>query len=172
VVDEVIAQLVELRAIEQEEAKANASHDATDSELALEDGGDAGGDAEPGTNGHRPDLAVADDDLRQPVARSIGVVTPLVAQRDAISDLLLERFGRTITVDTPDTFQGDERDVVIVSLVIGADTRRELVELVADDARLNVALSRARARLVIIGDREVAAASNTRLAEIATGLVG
>jgi hypothetical protein len=119
-----------------------------------------------GAAGRRRDLAVPLVDLRDRRVRSIGVVTPLAAQREALRDLLLERFGRTITVDTPDTFQGDERDVVIVSLVISGDTRRELVELVADDARLTVALSRARSRLVIVGDREAAAASGTRLAEV------
>jgi superfamily I DNA and/or RNA helicase len=105
-------------------------------------------------------------------ARTIGVVTLLAAQREAVSDLLLERVGRMITVDTPETFQGDERDVLVVSLVVGADTRRELVELVGDDARLDVALAGARARLIVVGDLDVAASSGTRLAEVAAAVAG
>jgi superfamily I DNA and/or RNA helicase len=106
-------------------------------------------------------------DLRDQPVRSIGVVTPLAAQRDALRDLLLERFGRSITVDTPDGFQGDERDVIILSLVIGPETRRELVDLVADDARLNVALTSARSRVIIVGDREAATAASPLLADLA-----
>jgi hypothetical protein len=168
VVDEVVAQLAELRTLDadDEDALTFASHDETDPP------DDEEHEDESTDESRRGGLDGAPLDLPRPSVRSIGIITPLVAQRDALSDLLLERFGRAITVDTPDTFQGDERDIIIVSLAIGEDTRRELVELVADDARLNVTLSRARARLLIIGDRAVAEGSETLLADIARRVPG
>jgi hypothetical protein len=120
----------------------------------------------------RPEARNPTIDLRDQLLGSIGIVTPFAAQRDALRDLLLERFGRSITVDTPDSFQGDERDIIIVSLVIGELTRRELIDLVADDARLNVTMTRARSRLIIVGDRDAAKASGTRLADLVTWIDG
>lgn len=89
----------------------------------------------------------------------IGVITPYAAQAKLIRRLLLssEIQGGTgllenLTVQTVDGFQGREREVIIISLV-RSNHRRE-IGFLADARRLNVAVTRARSHLVIIGDSE------------------
>lgn len=80
-------------------------------------------------------------------APSIGVITPYQNQRNLIADLL-KRHGCVGGVDvrTIDGFQGQQRDVIIVSAVRGQHCG---VGFLADYRRLNVALTRARAALYI-----------------------
>jgi len=89
--------------------------------------------------------------------KTMGVITLLgTDQARMINDLLLERIGpaemehRSLRVDRPEAFQGDERDVVFMSMVAAPITengeRRRIGALSkrADQQRLNVAASRAR----------------------------
>jgi len=55
-----------------------------------------------------------------------------------------------VQIQTVDGFQGGEKDVIIISLVRSNDT--EEVGFLSDHRRLNVAFSRARKKLVVIGD--------------------
>lgn len=92
--------------------------------------------------------------LHQKVVEQIGVISPYRRQ----NTLLRQRLTRAhpslaaLRVDTVDRFQGGEREVIVVSLV---NSNREGVigSLHAEWRRLNVALSRARSLLVLIGDR-------------------
>ncbi|PYR96473.1 MAG: hypothetical protein DMG12_26205, partial [Acidobacteria bacterium] len=73
---------------------------------------------------------------------SIGVVSPFRAQ----VVLLRQMLGSTgVTVDTVERFQGGERDVMILSFVRSRGTG-----FVFDDRRLNVAITRARRKLVLV----------------------
>lgn len=91
---------------------------------------------------------------------TIGVVSPFRAQANRIRDLvyqdqeLLDRLLlRQFLVDTVHKFQGDERDVMIFSTVIGQDiSKGSLLFLSRTGNLFNVAITRARAALVIIGD--------------------
>jgi hypothetical protein len=74
----------------------------------------------------------------------IGVITPYKEQQRRLTVAL----GREADVGTVDGFQGQERDVVILDLV-RANPDRE-VGFTLDPNRLNVALSRARQKLVIV----------------------
>ena len=55
-----------------------------------------------------------------------------------------------IVVKTVDGFQGQERDIIYISLVRSNDTKE--IGFLNDIRRMNVALTRARQRLVVIGD--------------------
>lgn len=83
----------------------------------------------------------------------IALISPYreqaVQMRDAVAED--ERLAELpITVDTIDGFQGQERDVVYISLV-RSNTKGE-IGFLRDLRRMNVALTRARKKLVIVGD--------------------
>jgi len=95
--------------------------------------------------------------------KQIGVVTPFRAQKDAINAELRrlnlrEGPAGTIDVDTAHGFQGRECDVMIYSLVVTRDTaagRRTWANASDDAAHLiNVAITRARQFLILVGDPE------------------
>ncbi len=85
-------------------------------------------------------------------SREIGVITPYRAQQSMIRQKLTHVKGRSeISVDTVDSFQGGEREVIIISLA-----RSDAVtSFLADPKRLNVSLSRARSKLVLLGRASV-----------------
>lgn len=91
---------------------------------------------------------------------TIGVVSPFRAQvnairmavekNDSLSSLLFER---EFLVDTVHRFQGDERDVMIFSPVVAAGiSSGSLVFLNNNGNLFNVAITRARAQLIVVGD--------------------
>ena len=84
-------------------------------------------------------------------AEGIGVVSPFRAQ----VVLLRKRLQDTgVVVDTIERFQGGERDIMILSLV-----RSQSGAFVFDDRRFNVAITRARRKLVIVAHPELFANS-------------
>jgi CRISPR/Cas system-associated exonuclease Cas4 (RecB family) len=74
----------------------------------------------------------------------IGIITPYKEQQR----LLAKAIGRTECIGTVDSFQGQERDLIVLDLV-RANPRRE-VGFTLQPNRLNVALSRARKKLIIL----------------------
>ncbi len=97
--------------------------------------------------------------LQQGIERSqIAIIVPYAAQVRKIRSLLhaaspqggVSTSGGGPEVDTVDGFQGREKDVVIMSMVRSND-RRE-IGFMSDTRRTNVALTRARKRLIVIGD--------------------
>ncbi|MDP8922940.1 MAG: AAA domain-containing protein [Chloroflexota bacterium] len=94
-------------------------------------------------------------DARARVAREIGVISPYRRQNNRIRQELADRVGPLadlVRVDTVDRFQGGECDVVLISLV-ASNPAGSIGALHADWRRMNVAISRARAKLVVIGSR-------------------
>ena len=81
---------------------------------------------------------------------AIAVISPYDGQVQRIRQLLAGEVERGLEVDTVDGFQGREKEAVIVSLVRSNDTGE--VGFLADVRRMNVALTRARAKLVVVGD--------------------
>ena len=65
---------------------------------------------------------------------------------------------RKITVNTVDGFQGQERDMVYISLVRSNESGE--IGFLSDERRMNVALTRAKRKLVVIGDSGTIAAKN------------
>ena len=84
-----------------------------------------------------------------------GIISPYKAQVQYLRRLLgrsemLRPLRRAITINTVDAFQGQERDVVLVSLV-RANERGE-IGFLRDLRRMNVAITRARLKLIILGN--------------------
>jgi len=79
-------------------------------------------------------------------SNEIGVITPYRAQRDYIKELLK---NDEIEVNTVDSFQGREKDVIIFSITSTKD-----MSFVEDENRLNVAFTRARRKLIVVGNAE------------------
>jgi len=80
-------------------------------------------------------------------SRDLAIIAPYAAQ----VRLLRQRAGDLgIEIDSVDGFQGREKEAVIISLV-RSNTQHE-VGFLADTRRMNVALTRARRKLVVIGD--------------------
>lgn len=83
----------------------------------------------------------------------VGIISPFRAQVRAIRAALQERLGaqaKWIQVDTVERFQGRERDVILLSLASAQWSR-----FVFDAKRLNVALTRARYKVVLFGPTEL-----------------
>jgi predicted DNA helicase len=80
----------------------------------------------------------------------VAVISPYDAQVQKVRQLLADHLDRGLEVDTVDGFQGREKDAVIVSLVRSNDAGE--VGFLADVRRMNVAMTRARKKLVVIGD--------------------
>ncbi len=76
---------------------------------------------------------------------TIGIITPYKAQAALLKTRISQ--SENIKVDTVDGFQGKECDVIIFSVVRTTGSYRFL----ADTRRLNVALSRAKDRIIIVG---------------------
>ncbi|MBR1850372.1 MAG: AAA family ATPase [Bacteroidales bacterium] len=86
---------------------------------------------------------------------SFGIITPYRAQARLIRRLLrMQHFFRSlhraVTVGSVDGFQGQERDVVIISMVRDNDSGS--IGFLNDLRRMNVAITRARMKLIIVGN--------------------
>jgi DNA replication ATP-dependent helicase Dna2 len=88
-------------------------------------------------------------------AEEIGVIAPYRAQVAAIRQRLAQAGETQVTVDTVDRFQGAERRVILLSFggTPAAGTRRGGHDFLADAHRLNVALTRAQRKLILVGNR-------------------
>ncbi len=85
----------------------------------------------------------------------IGLISPYKAQVQYLrglirSDAFFKPYRHAITVNTVDGFQGQERDVIIISLVRANEEGN--IGFLNDLRRMNVAMTRARMKLVIMGD--------------------
>ena len=92
---------------------------------------------------------------------SIGIISPYKAQVELISKMVDEsdlEFKRIITVNTVDGFQGQERDMIYISMVRSNETGE--IGFLSDERRMNVALTRAKRKLVVIGDSATIAAKS------------
>ena len=86
---------------------------------------------------------------------SMGIITPYRAQVELLtkiaeSSTTLEPLKKRITINTVDAFQGQERDVIAISFV--RSNQKSEVGFLGDIRRTNVAMTRARKKLIMIGD--------------------
>ena len=99
---------------------------------------------------------------------TIGVVTPFRAQANLIRQLVNEDqvlseklITHEFLVDTVHKFQGDERDVMVFSPVVSGNTPNGALMFLKNNGNLfNVAITRARAMLLVIGDQRAVENSN------------
>ena len=78
--------------------------------------------------------------------KDIGIITPFRAQRHKIKSKIKKR---NLEVNTVDSYQGREKDVIIFSI-----TGTSSFDFIEDENRLNVAFTRARKKLIVIGNRD------------------
>ncbi len=85
----------------------------------------------------------------------VGIISPYRAQVQYLRKMIkkldfFKPFRKIITVNTVDGFQGQERDVILLSLVRSNDEGQ--IGFLRDLRRMNVAITRARMKLIIVGD--------------------
>jgi len=86
---------------------------------------------------------------------TVGIISPYKEQVQYLTqrvaeDEELKTFPAHIAIKTIDGFQGQERDIIYISLVRSNDNRE--IGFLSDIRRMNVALTRAKKKLVVIGD--------------------
>jgi hypothetical protein len=106
--------------------------------------------------------------LKQGFDGTVGVVTPFRAQADLLTELIEAHPGLSavrekaaLQAHTAHRFQADERDVIVMSPVISQGIKPGLLNYLRGTRELfNVAITRARGLLHVVGDREKAASCN------------
>ncbi len=92
----------------------------------------------------------------------LGIVAPFRAMIQALRNTLGKKY-ENITIDTVERFQGSERKVIILTLPLRESGELRNLEAVSDDGsvdrKLNVALSRAMDRIIILGNAALCSAS-------------
>lgn len=86
----------------------------------------------------------------------VGIISPYRAQVQYLKKLIkkyefFKPYRRLISVNTVDGFQGQERDVILISLVRSNDEGQ--IGFLKDLRRMNVAMTRARMKLIILGNK-------------------
>ena len=82
--------------------------------------------------------------------KDIGIITPYSAQVANLSHKITQDEYRGLEISTVDGFQGREKEIIILSLV--RSNQKHQVGFLSDKRRLNVAITRPRRMLVVIGD--------------------
>jgi predicted DNA helicase len=83
-------------------------------------------------------------------AGAVAVITPYLAQVRLLREALSAEVAGGLEIDTVDGFQGREKEAVVVDLVRSNDDGE--IGFLADTRRMNVALTRARRFLLVVGD--------------------
>ncbi|ANE52539.1 AAA domain-containing protein [Flavisolibacter tropicus] len=83
---------------------------------------------------------------------SVGVISPYRHQVEVLKQAVASHpdLPNTITVNTIDSFQGQERDVIYISMV--RSNVDNVIGFLSEVRRMNVAMTRARKKLIVIGD--------------------
>jgi len=87
--------------------------------------------------------------------KSVGIIAPYKAQIELLRDLVMKNpafdaVRENIVVNTVDAFQGQERDVIYIGLT--RSNEQNEIGFLKEYRRMNVAMTRAKTQLVIIGD--------------------
>ena len=82
--------------------------------------------------------------------KDIGIITPYSAQVANLSHKITQDEYKGLEISTVDGFQGREKEIIILSLV--RSNQKHQVGFLSDKRRLNVAITRPRRMLVVIGD--------------------
>ena len=99
------------------------------------------------------ELAILDE--VQLIQTSIGIISPYKEQVLLLHSLLfsyeyLAKYKNNISIHTVDGFQGQERDIIAISMVRSNDTGE--IGFLGDIRRMNVAMTRAKKKLILMGD--------------------
>lgn len=113
-------------------------------------------------------------DAKKDERKSVGVICTYRDQARLIKNSLKgQKFANfsqkreeRLIINTVDDFQGDERDIIIVSMVRNPRGERYSTEFIDQFERINVALSRARCMLIIVGAQEFLSRSSIDLPDV------
>ncbi|MBK9737910.1 MAG: AAA family ATPase [Saprospiraceae bacterium] len=100
-------------------------------------------------------------DGKRITSESIGIITPYRAQIALIRQHMLrlpDEVANHITVDTVERYQGGARDIIIISFCVNRLSQLETLispSIEGIDRKLNVALTRAREHIVLLGNRDL-----------------
>lgn len=99
--------------------------------------------------------ALEQEQLHQVADYSIGIISPYKSQVGLLKEMassfeLIQRYRPNISIHTVDGFQGQERDIVAMSLV--RSNEKSEIGFLKDIRRTNVAMTRAKKKLVMFGD--------------------
>lgn len=128
-----------------------------------------GQNANPKTNVHEAILAekiisaykfIYKENSKQVTKKSIGVITPYRAQIAQIQEVLEKNNHdlTQLTIDTVERYQGGARDIIIISLCTNSINQLASLVSISEegvDRKLNVALTRARQHVIILGNAEI-----------------
>ncbi|GGH23683.1 DUF2075 domain-containing protein [Sphingobacterium alkalisoli] len=86
---------------------------------------------------------------------SIGIITPYRRQAILLKEIIeqdeeLQPFAALVQINTIDSFQGQEKDIVYISLT--RSNTEQQIGFLSDVRRMNVAMTRAKKKLIVIGD--------------------
>lgn len=86
---------------------------------------------------------------------SVGIISPYKMQVHELHEALLQTYGLKhwrpqISVNTVDAFQGQERDIIYISMT--RSNSEGSIGFLSDIRRMNVAMTRAKKKLVVVGD--------------------
>ena len=86
----------------------------------------------------------------------VGVISPYRAQVQYLRQMVKKEpffkpYRSLISINTVDGFQGQERDIILISLV--RNNPKGDIGFLGDLRRMNVAITRARMKLIILGDK-------------------
>ncbi len=101
-------------------------------------------------------IAEIEQNSRLDNLNDIGIISPYKAQTTLLNekmksdDSFSEEIKAKLSINTVDSFQGQERDIIYISLVRSNDNGE--IGFLADTRRMNVAMTRARKKIVIFGD--------------------
>lgn len=114
--------------------------------------------ASAGSKYNEMETAVVLDHVQKLVAagvqpEAVGVISPYSAQVSLLKQNVASKFDGRIEVATIDGFQGREKEVIVLSLVRSSDNRE--VGFLQDRRRLNVAMTRPKRHLCVVGDMEL-----------------
>ena len=91
---------------------------------------------------------------------TIGIISPYKAQISVLKQLVnkshtLAPIRHNISINTVDGFQGQERDIILISMV--RDNEQGSIGFLKDLRRMNVAITRAKRKLIVVGNCETLA---------------
>ena len=90
--------------------------------------------------------------------KDIGIITPYLGQKNYLKKIMSNTIFNQIEIESVDSFQGREKDYIIISTVRKND--EGIIGFLAEPRRLNVSLTRAKNGLIIIGNASTLAKTN------------
>lgn len=113
------------------------------------------GDAEEGSRCNENEGSIVKNWVEKLIAAGIlpsqiAIITPYQAQVTLLTSLLRPVYGPSLEIGTVDGMQGREKEAIVISMVRSNDTRE--VGFLKEKRRMNVAMTRARRHLCVIGD--------------------